>query len=313
MKFVKPNLVLSSCLDLKPVRYNGEVVRDDFVVKLREYCNIVPVCPEIAIGLGVPRDRVIIYRKQDGFGVSQPTTKRDLTDKMNEFSKNFLSSIRNIDGFLLKSKSPSCGISNTVIYKDFEGTIKQGKGKGLFAMNVLEAFPDLPVEDEGRLKNPELKDIFLTRLFAFARWRVFKQNVENIAQLREFHQNQKYLFMSLSQTNLQKMGRLLANFKASKDFDNLKQEYEILYKQALNKKPTSGKNINVLMHIFGYFSEELKPNEKKHFLELLQKFKAGNISLNSVRELIKSWAFRFENSYILSQTYLEPYPEELGY
>lgn len=312
-EFAKPNLVLSACLNLQPVRYNGEYVKDETVLKLREYCNIIPVCPEVEIGLGIPRDKIIVYIDENGYGLYQPSTDRELTTEMLEFSRKFIKNLEDVDGFLLKSKSPSCGVSNTSIYKDKKGTKLYTKGKGIFASALMEAFPDLPIEDEGRLRDPVLRDLFLTRLFSIAHWRTVKRDIKSIGELMEFHRNYKYLLMAHSQTLLRTIGRLLAGYKRGENFEEFKISYEKLFKQALSKKTTPGRHINVIMHIYGYFSESLKPAEKKHFTTLIEKFKSGKISIQLLREILKGWAYRFENQYLLSQTYLNPYPEELAY
>ncbi len=311
--FDKPNLVLSACLDLQPVRYNGEYVKDEVTLKLREYCNVIPICPELEIGLGIPRDKIIVYKTGSGYGLSQPSTNRELTKEMNEFSQKFLKSLKEVDGFLLKSKSPSCGVSNTSVYKDKEGTKIYGKGKGLFTMAVMDYFHDLPVEDEGRLRNPILRDLFFTNLFALAHWRNFKEKAKSIREMMEFHQSYKYLFMSRSPSYLKIMGRLLADYKQGDSFEKLKEDYEKLFKQVLTRNTTAGKHVNVLTHILGHISDFLKSEEKKHFLALLRKYKSEKISLQVLREMIISWAYRFENKYLLIQVYLNPYPEELGY
>ena len=311
MSFEKPTIVLSACLDLQPVRYNGEVVRDEFVIRLRNYCNVVPVCPEVSIGLGVPRDKIIVYVKDGQFRVCQPSTGRDLTQDLYNFSKNFLKNLKEVDGFLLKSKSPSCGVSNTTVYKDFEGKEFHGKGKGIFALEVLNAFNDLPVEDEGRLKNPAIRDQFLTHIFALSHWRSYKKGVKSIKDLMEFHRRYKYMLLAKSPLLLKSMGRLLASYNGKQDIHSIITSYEEMFKKALKKKASAGGIVNSFMHILGHLSDFLKPSEKRHFLHILEQFRKGKVSVKVPRELLRSWAYRFEDQYILSQTFLNPYPEEL--
>ncbi len=310
MDFEKPILVLSACLDLQPVRYNGEIVKDDFALKLRGFCQVITVCPEISIGLGVPRDKIIVYVQNGVYKLSQPATGRDLTSDMNGFSEKFIKNLDEIDGFLLKSKSPSCGVSNTLIYKDMQGKVFHSKGKGLFAMKMLESFPLIPIEDEGRLRNPMIKDHFLTRLFSLARWRVFSKNVVGIKDLYEFHRRYKYLLMVHSQQLLKRMGKLLADYDKSQDLQRIKDEYGKIFKTVLSKKPTAGSHVNVLMHIFGHLSDFLKPTERRHFLNILERYKEGRIPVAVPREILRSWAYRFDDEYVLTQVYLMPYPQE---
>lgn len=308
--FPKPKLVVSACLNLKPVRYNGQEVRDEFVLKLLPYCHVIEVCPEVSIGLGVPRDKIIVYRKNGSVGLSQPSSGLELTDRMEKFTQEFLESIEEVDGFLLKSKSPSCGVSNTKVYADPEGKEFYGKGKGLFALRVLERYRDLPVEDEGRLRNPELRDHFLTRLFALADLRESINNMQEISQLMSFHQKYKYMLMAHSQTKLKTMGRLVASAN-KRSFLQVLEEYRRLFREALSRKPTIGQHVNTITHIFGHLSSRLNPSERAHFLKLVEDYKKGRIERKLLVEFLRGYAYRFENEYLMTQTYLQPYPEDL--
>ncbi len=311
--FERPILLLSACLDLQPVRYNGEIVKDDFVLKVREFCGIKTVCPEVGIGLGVPRDKIIVYVKDGEHRLSQPSTSRELTKDMERFWNTLITNTNfdEIDGVVLKSKSPSCGISNTKVYKDPEGKVYYGKGKGIFALKLLEIFPLLPVEDEGRLKDYGLRDHFLTRLFAFAHWRIFKKSVKSIKDMYDFHRTYKYILMAYSQKYLRQMGQLLANYNGNQNITDVLNEYEKMFKFALSKKTNVANHTNVLLHIFGYISNFLNFFEKKHFLRIIERYKEGKVPITIPRELLRSWAYRFDDEYVLSQTYLSPYPEEL--
>ncbi|MDW8032763.1 MAG: DUF523 and DUF1722 domain-containing protein [Aquificaceae bacterium] len=308
--FPKPRIVVSACLNLKPVRYNGQEVRDEFVLKLLPYCEVLEVCPEVAIGLGVPRERVIVYRRENSFGLSQPSTGLELTEKMESFAETFLKTLQGVDAFLLKSKSPSCGVSNTKVYRDPEGREFHSKGRGLFALKVLDRFEYLPVEDEGRLKDKEIREHFLTRLFSVAELRENKERINRISELMDFHQRNKYLLMAHSQRKLKEMGRLVASAKE----ENLRETlslYGSLFLQAIRKKPSRGQQVNTLLHIFGHISRNLKEGEKAHFFKLVEDYKRGRLDKRLPLEFLKAYAYRFENNYLMAQTYLEPYPEEL--
>jgi len=310
-KFIKPKIVLSSCLNLEPVRYNGETIKDPFVIKLKEYCEVISVCPEISIGLGVPRDKIIVYKEKDNFGIYQPSKDLDLTQDMLSFTYKFLSNLPQVDGFLLKSKSPSCGVSNTLIYADKYGKEFYFKGKGLFAQIILEKFPNLPIEDEGRLRNKEIRERYLIRIFSLSELRTLENQLSNISQLIEFHQRYKFLLMAFSQKHLKIMGNLIGNFNKEKSLEDIKKLYSNLFKDALSSALKRGNQTNVLLHIFGYFSKKLKEGEKSHFLTLIEKYRMGKIEIKILREIIKSWVYRFEDQYIMNQVYLEPYPEDL--
>lgn len=307
--FTKPRIVYSACLNSEPVRYDGGIIKDTFALKLKEYCEIITVCPEVSIGLGVPREKIIVYIEENKLGVYQPKTGINLTAKMLNFSEEFLNTLPEIDGFLLKSKSPSCGLSNTIIYKDKEGKIFHSKGMGIFAQKVLEKFPYIPAEDEGRLRNPEIRERFLTRIFALSDLRNLKNKDLEIKDLIEFHQNNKYLLMAYSQKHLKELGNLLAN-QSKYPFEELIEEYSALFREALSLSSKRGNHVNVIYHIYGYFSKKLKEGEKNHFLYLLDLYKKAKINLRPVIEILRSWAYRFDDQYLLNQTYINPYPDE---
>lgn len=310
-QFPKPKIVLSACLSGKPVRYNGGTVEDAFVKKLITYCEVVEVCPEVEIGLGVPRPKIIVYKTQEGYRLSQPSTGAELTQRMEEYAEKFFSSLSEVDGFVLKSKSPSCGVSNTLVYKDPQGEEFYGKGKGLFALRAIERFGLLPIEDEGRLKNPEIKDHFLVRLFAIADLRESFQRIKRLKDLMDFHQRYKYMLMAHSQVKLKELGRLVAQAR-EENLEKSLEDYRLLFLQAIKKRPSRGQHANALMHILGHLSRHLNQKEKRHLLSAIEKFKEGKESLHTLLELFKSLAYRFENPYLMSQAYLEPYPWELS-
>lgn len=310
---IKPKIVLSACLNLEPVRYDGGLVRDEFVLKLRDFCEVIPVCPEVSIGLGVPRDKIIVYKKDSEYRLSQPSTGAELTQAMVDFSERFLSNLTEVDGFVLKSKSPSCGVSNTLVYRDSKGEKFYGRYKGIFAIKVLERFKHLPIEDEKRLKDDGIRRHFLTRLFSVADLRRLKKNIKSIKEFLNFHQRYKYLLMTYNQVKLKSMGRLLASYKNKEDLNSILENYEKLFLKAMEKKPKNGQYINVILHIFGYMSDKLKEKEKQHFLKLVEEYRENKIKLELLNEILKSWAYRFDDEYLMHQVYLQPFPEELRF
>ncbi|WP_448584568.1 YbgA family protein [Thermocrinis sp.] len=310
MKYPTPKLVVSACLAGHFVRYDGGTVKDPFVEKLLNYCQILPVCPEVSIGLGVPRSKVMLYWKGEELRLIQPSSGKDLTEEMLSFANSFLNELEEVDGFLLKGKSPSCGVSNsTLSYKDPEGKTFSHRTKGLFARKILERFEDLPVEDEKRLKDDRIREHFLIRLFSIARLREFISSARSISELMEFHRINKYLLMLHSQTKLKEMGRLVAS---SKNFEQAIREYSKLFKLALKKSPSKGQYINTFIHMYGHLSSRLNPKEKGHFAELVVGFNNGFVDKETILELLRNWSFRFEEEYLQTQTIFEPYPKELN-
>lgn len=300
----KPKIVISKCF-FEPVRYNGGIISDSFVEKLKKYVNSVTFCPEMALGLGVPRPRILIVKVRETERLIQPETGKDLTEDMLKICQEALAEFKEIDGFLLKAKSPSCGVKSAKLYQN-ERVI--GKTSGFFARIVSETYPYLPLEDEGRLKDFKIRDHFLTRIFAFAEWREFLKD-PSPSKLVNFHSRYKYLLMSYNQESLKKLGQIVASSQYS--FQEKLSLYEEYFYRAFQRKTNIRRHINTLQHIFGHFSKKLSSKEKKHFFELLEKLKKGLVDLSTLLELLKSWALRFEKEYLLFQTYLEPYPSEL--
>jgi len=301
----KPKIVLSRCF-IHPVRYNGGIVSDEFVEKLKFYVDYIDFCPEVDIGLGVPRPKIIITQENDKKRLIQPDTGKDLTELMNEYVNKILSSLEDVDGFILKSKSPSCGVASAKLYKN---NAVIGKTDGFFANGIKKFFPNLPLEDEGRLRDNGIRQHFLTRIFAFSELRELTKN-PTPQRLVEFHSQYKHLLMTYSQKTLKELGKTVADGKMTLEEKVLK--YQNLFYQAFIKKPSRQRHVNTLMHLIGYISKKLTPKEKKHLLNLIEKYRNGLIEIRVILELLRSLSFRFENNYILIQKYLDPYPEELN-
>ncbi len=229
---------------------------------------------------------------------------------MEAFCTDYLDSVRDIDGFILKYRSPSCGIKNVNVYPNAAlKSVAIGKTSGYFGGAVLKDFPYLPIEDEGRLRNTRIKEHFMTRLFMLATFRKVKSE-GLMRDLVAFHTENKYLLMAYSQAELRKLGAIVAN-KERKTFQKLVFEYERHLYSALSRPPRYTSSINMLMHAFGHFSEKLSNQEKALFFDLIQKYRDGKVSLSPVINVIWAWALRFEDQYLTNQTFFEPYPEGL--
>ena len=311
MEYPKPVIILSACLDGDPVRYNREILHNEFVEKLKNFVVFKKVCPEISIGLGVPRNPIKIYFSGDTYRLYQSKTKTDVTERMKEFSKTFLENLEEVDGFLLKGKSPSCGYSGTKIYRDKNAKDILKRGSGLFAMAVKERFPDIPCEDELRLNNDELRHHFFTRIFALAQMRDLKKNIRSISRLIEFHSRYKYLLMLYNQSKLIQLGRIVAGYKKGNLLSTV-SDYSKIFYAAFSKKPGTRRHINVINHIYGYFSHRLNTAEKKHFLSLVKKYSEDKIQYEVLLEILRNLALHFDTQYLFSQVYFNPYPEQLN-
>ncbi len=305
--FEKPKVVISKCIEFDACRWNGLMIKSEFVEKLKNYVDFYPVCPEVSIGLGIPRDPIRVIEIKDELRLYQPSTEKDLTRKMENFSEEFLENV-DVDGFLLKNKSPSCGIKAVRVYQGY-GPGRAKNKCGFFGRAVLRKYPYLAVEDEGRLRNLKIRENFLTKLYTLASFRKMK-NSGILKELINFHTNNKYLLMTYNQENTRKLGRIIAN-PDKMDINELISEYKAIFRDTMLNEPDIKSNINILMHAMGYFRKELNHTEKSFFLDSIEKYRNGIYPLLVCQNILKAWIIRFENEYLHKQTFFEPYPEEL--
>ena len=309
-EFVTPNVVLSRCIEIDPCRYNGLKIASDFVKKLIPYVNVIAVCPEVEIGLGTPRDALRIVMNEDKMRLIQPKTGLDFTEKMEKFVNSFLDSLPEVDGFILKGRSPTSAIMDAKRYTSIKpGAALKGKGPGFFGKAVLERFSHLAIEDEGRLRNPNIKSHFLTKLYTLASFREIKK-LESSKAIVKFHSENKLLLKAYNEKEMRILGRIVAK-RDQYSIDNLIIEYKEHLLNALKGAPRCGSQINVLMNSMGYFSKSLSVEEKQFFLKSLDDYKSGVIPLSALRGIFNSWLLRFQDNYLLSQTFFEPYPKGL--
>lgn len=309
-EFAKPRVVISRCIEFENVRWDGQIISNDFVNSLIPYVEFIPVCPEVEIGLGVPRHPIRIVQLNGELRLIQPKTNLDLTEKMRSFAYSFLDSLEDIDGFILKSRSPTSAIRDAKIYPTTEKKVAPTlKGPGFFAAAVLERLSNLAIEDEGRLRNPRIKEHFLTKLFTLAAFREVKTS-ESLRTLVKFHSENKLLFKTYNQKESRILGKIVANQKKKK-FPEIIRDYEEHLNETLKRPPRCGSNINVMMNAMGYFSDKLSKEEKKFFLDSLEKYRTGKLPLSVITSLLKLWIIKFKEEYLIKQTIFEPYPKEL--
>ena len=307
--FVKPRIIISKCIEFEFCRYNAQIIRSDIVSKMKPHVEFLPICPEVEIGLGVPRDPIRIVEKQSKKKLVQPNTGRDVSEDMRRFADQFLNIQKNIDGFLLKSQSPSCGTRDVKIYPSLTHSASIRREAGFFGNHVLDQFPFLAIEDEMRLQNPVIREHFLTKIFIFARFRTIKHQ-KSLQQLLRFHTLNKFLLMGYSQKELRTLGNILAN-QDKQPLPIVFSEYEQHLYTTFSKAPRYTSQINVLNHVFGYVSQDLTENEKKFYMNLIKKFRNGMVPLSVPINLVRSWVIRFEQPYLLPQSFFQPYPDEL--
>lgn len=309
--FLRPVLVVSRCLGFEPVRYNGQIVRDDFVQKLASLCRPVIVCPEVEIGLGVPRPPIrLVQERGKPLALIQPATGRDLTATMAEFGDRFLDGVPEADGFLLKSRSPSCGVRDVKVHPAADESASLGKTAGAFGGRVVERFPGAAIEDEGRLNDDLLRERFLTLLFALARLREVEASGERSA-LVAFHAAYKYVLLAYEEIGMRELGRLVAAV-AERPWAETIALYRERFARALGRAASVRAHINALQHMFGHVSEGLSAAERAYFLDQLEELRAGRLPLVATLALLRGWVLRFDAEYLARQAYLQPYPRALA-
>ena len=307
---IKPKVVVSKCIEFDHCRWNGMIIKSEFVKLLKDYVDFIPVCPEFEIGLGVPRDPVRLVKNDEELMMIQSKSEKNLTNKMHDFTDNFFNSLKMVDGFILKSQSPSCGMFQTKHYQGIEkGSSVLSKGPGLFGLRVMDKYNKLAVETDGRLHNFRIREHWLIKLYTLCKFReIIASHSKN--QLVQFQTENKLLFLAYNQILMREMGRIVAN-PSKLRFEQIIQDYEVKLSKLLEKPPNYTAHVNVLMHALGYFSKELKSEEKAYFLDQLEAYRAGWIPLFILISLFKSWIIRFDVDYLKKQAYFSPYPEKL--
>jgi len=237
---MKPIVVVSKCLGFAHCRYNGEIIEDPFVRRLRDFVEFRPVCPEMEIGLGVPRDPIRVVLVEGRLRLVQPTTGKEFSEQMNGFAEAHLSGLAAVDGFLLKSRSPSCGTRDVRIYNETGNVLPSSKRQGLFGAAALARFPLLPVEDEGRLKNFLIRERFLAMLFTLTRFRELAGE-PTMARLTSFHARHKLLLLAYNEPVMRQLGRVGAN-EGHKPVAEVFREYGRLLPLAFASPPLASRS-----------------------------------------------------------------------
>jgi len=307
--FARPRVIVSKCFGFAACRWDGATISDPFVKRLRGHVTFCTVCPEVEIGLGCPRDPIRVVERDGERHLVQPATGRDVSDPMRRYIARTLDAVGQADGFLLKSRSPSCGIKDVKIYNGPDAKNPHARGEGFFGGAVLERFGHLAVEDEGRLNDLRLREHFLTQLFTLAAFRELAV-AGRLRDLAAFHVRNKGLLMGYNRTQLRRLGRIVANHDR-KPADEVFAAYAGHLAGALARPPRCTNMIDVLMLALGHVSDELKAEEKALFLDRLRKYREGQVPLSVVTALVRSWAVRLGRPYLMEQTYLQPYPEAL--
>ena len=305
-------LGVSACLLGQEVRWDGGHKRDPFLNDtLGPFVEWISVCPEVEIGLGIPRETIHLVGDPSRPRLVAPKCGRDLTVEMGRYARAKVKELAALDlcGFVLKKDSPSCGMERVRIYER-EAARGVRRGIGVFARALLERFPLLPVEEEGRLHDPTLRENFVTRVFAYRRWCDLAGSRWTVGDLVSFHTDHKLLVMAHSPTHYTALGRLVAAGKTTPRAE-LGRNYGTGLMVALARIATVRKNTNVLYHALGYFKRRLSEDEKREMVETVDSYHQGLVPLIVPITLLRHYVRKYQEPYLSRQVWLSPHPREL--
>jgi uncharacterized protein YbgA (DUF1722 family)/uncharacterized protein YbbK (DUF523 family) len=302
---------ISACLLGQNVRFDGGHKLDHYLKDtLGAFVDFVPVCPEVEMGLPIPREALRLTGTPKDPRLVTSRGGIDITEAMGTWAKDRLEDLEreNLCGFVFKSGSPSSGMERVRVYRD--NGIPSKDGVGIFARAFMDRFPLVPVEDEGRLQDPDLRENFIERIFIFSRWRDFRNGSPTLGALVEFHTAHKLQVMAHSPKHYSALGRLVAKGRDLTPAE-LYGTYERSLMEALGLLATAKKNANVLMHIAGYFRKQLSADERQELVETIEAFRTGLTPLLVPITLVNHYVRKYDDPYLKGQHYLHPHPLEL--
>ena len=302
---------ISTCLLGRNVRFDGGHKRDRYLTDtLAHWFEFVPVCPEVEMGLSTPREAMRLVGAEADPRLVVRKTGEDLTPRMKAWARARLDALEGLDlcGYVLKSDSPSCGMERVKVYA--EGGMPAKGGVGLFARALLDRFPLLPIEEEGRLCDPGLRDRFIESVFAYRRWRTAVAEGLTFGRLVAFHTAHKFLLLSHDTERYRRLGRLVAGAKGRPRHE-LAAEYGALFMETLQVRATPRKHANVLQHLLGFVSDGLDAADRAEMVRTIDEYRLGLLPLVVPITLLRHHLRRVGSEYAAGQVYLEPHPREL--
>lgn len=301
---------ISSCLLGEKVRFDGGHKRDNYICDfLADYVDFLPICPEVAIGMGIPRPAVRLSGNPLNprlIEVKNPL--QDYTESMLDFAESYMNQLGNISGYILKSKSPTCGWKRVKIYQD-KGQAPLS-GQGLYTKVLREKYPCLPIEEEGRLNDPHLRENFIERLFIYKEWQNLLESDLDVAHILNFHTRHKLTLMAHNPARSQLLGQKVSQIK-QEEIKVFAMHYINDFMQILSYLATPKKHANVLQHCFGYFKKWLGKIDKHELLNAIENYRCGLLPLIVPITLLKHHLNHYPQPYLEKQSYLSPYPAEL--
>ena len=303
---------VSACLLGDQVRYDGGHKRSPFVSEgLRDYFELLPVCPEVAIGLGVPREPIrLVGSPERPRAVGTRDAELDVTDALDAYGRRMASELPDISGYVLKSQSPSCGMERVRVYGNGGGAPTRA-GRGIYAAAFMEAAPLLPVEEEGRLNDPVLRENFIERVYAFRRWQELLAGGLSPERLVDFHTRHKLILMAHGPERMRELGRLVAE-AGQRPIEALAQEYGGRFMKALGYRATRRRHTDVLFHLMGFLKRHLESDDKAELVDLIHSYRRGLVPLIVPVTLLRHHFRRHPDPYVDRQLYLSWQPAGLS-
>jgi len=308
---MKIKIGVSSCLLGVKVRFDGNHRQDRYLTDILDpYVEWMRVCPEVEVGMGVPRESVYLLGNLEEPRMVGHRTGKDWTDPMNRYAQKRVRELvaEDLCGFIFKKASPSCGIGGVPIRSEKKMPI--GKGAGLFARAFMQEYPLVPVEDEGRLNDAKIRDNFITRIFAYRRLQDLVENGFQRGELVKFHTTYKYLLLAHSPKHYKQLGQVVANPKKYSKKE-LEDAYSATFMEGLTCRATKKKHVNVLQHMHGFFKDEVSPEDRQDVYRCIKDYEKGYVPLIVPMTLIQHFVRKYNVEYLRDQIYLNPHPKEL--
>jgi len=315
MPFPRLKIAVSDCLRGTECRYNGGHAQDDFVNHdMAKYADFYPFCPEAA-AIGTPRETIRLVGIGDQVKVLGSRSAKDFTDGIEQYNNNIIPKFldKDIDGAIVKSRSPSCGMERIKVYRpdgQWYGSSDPMQA-GLFTQQLMDKAPLLAVEEEGRLNDAWLRETFMMRVFTKARWREFKSSEPTLGDFQVFHRDHKYLLLSKNEILYREMGALVATTRKHNLSESL-LGYERKLFELLAYRSKRGQVKNTLDHIYGYFKNDITQSEKEHYHETVQEFYDGIVPLIAVIKILEQFLNHYGSDYLKTQVFFHPYPADLA-
>ena len=299
---------ISSCLLGENVRFDGGHKKNQYIINtLNNYFDFCAFCPEVAIGLGIPREPIRLIEQDDQIlcvGTKNPTL--DVTEPLTKIADEQTGWLADVSGYILKKDSPSCGMERVKVYKN---DMPNRAAQGIYARRIMKNFPNLPIEEEGRLNDPVLRENFIHRVFVYDRWRQLSKKALSIQVLQNFHAQHKYIYMSHNQQCAKTLGNLLA--KPFDDISLLAQTYITETMTLLRTRASKLNHANTLQHIQGYLKKHIDQQDKQALRDSIEQYRLGFLPLIVPITLLRHHFNKFPNPYITDSYYLNPHPSEL--